>query len=119
MTNEEIKESISKLNNKKKKITQNMSICGVLLVLFVYDYKKFLDADPKLFLIVIYTIITIAPIGILIWDYIQIRKIKSEISELQISLSEESETEVIEINEDNESEENIETEEIDSDSENN
>ncbi|MCI5606885.1 MAG: hypothetical protein SOT46_00055 [Treponema sp.] len=87
MTNEEIKVEISKLNNKKKSIHKNMSICGVLLIFFLYDLKKFIESNPRIILTIIYSIITVTPVVILILDYLQIRKIKNKIKELELNYS--------------------------------
>ena len=64
-----------------------MSICGVLLIFFLYDLKKFIESNPRIILTIIYSIIIVTPVVILILDYLQIRKIKNKIKELELNYS--------------------------------
>ena len=100
-SNDEIQEKINSLTGKKKKLDGSRTLCAFLFCIFLFDWDKFMAGDPSKLLIGIFAVITIVPIGLIIYETKLIQGLKKEIAELTSKLA-------IEDNSDDDEEENLE-----------
>ena len=93
MTNDEIQEKINQLSSKKKKLDGSRTLAAFLFCIFLFDWDKFMAGDPSKLLMVIFAIITVIPVGLIIYETKIIRGIKKQIAELnsQLQIEEDSE----------------------------
>ena len=91
--NEELQEKISKLTSRKKKLDGSRTLAAFLFCIFLFDWDKFMPGDPSKLLMVIFAIITVIPVGLIIYETKIIRGIKKQIAELnsQLQIEEDSE----------------------------
>ena len=101
MTNDEIQEKINSLTGKKKKLDGSRTLSAFLFCIFLFDWDKFMAGDPSKLLMVIFAVITVIPLGLIIYETKIIRGIKNQIAELTSKLA-------IEDNSDDDEEENLE-----------
>ncbi len=87
MTNDEIQEKINQLSSKKKKLDGSRTLSAFLFCIFLFDWDKFMAGDPSKLLIGIFAVITIIPVGLIIYETKLIRGIKNQIAELTSKLS--------------------------------
>ena len=99
MTNDEIQEKINQLSSKKKKLDGSRTLAAFLFCIFLFDWDKFMAGDPSKLLMVIFAIITVIPVGLIIYETKIIQGIKKQIAELNSKLVIEDNS-----NEDNEDE---------------
>ena len=92
MTNDEIQEKINQLSSKKKKLDGSRTLCAFLFCIFLFDWDKFMAGDPSKLLMAIFALITIIPVGLIIYETKIIQGIKKQISELNSKLAIEENT---------------------------
>ena len=105
MTNDEIQEKINQLSSKKKKLDGSRTLCAFLFCIFLFDWDKFMAGDPSKLLIGIFAVITVVPVGLIIYETKIIQGLKKQIVELNSQLIIEEETEDEEAESDEETEE--------------
>lgn len=86
MTNDEIQEKINQLSSKKKKLDGSRTLAAFLFCIFLFDWDKFMAGDPSKLLMVIFAIITVIPVGLIIYETKIIQGIKKQIAELNSKL---------------------------------
>lgn len=86
MTNDEIQEKINQLSSKKKKLDGSRTLAAFLFCIFLFDWDKFMAGDPSKLLMVIFAIITVIPVGLIIYETKIIQAIKKQIAELNSKL---------------------------------
>lgn len=87
MTNDEIQEKINQLSSKKKKLDGSRTLCAFLFCIFLFDWDKFMAGDPSKLLIGIFAVITVVPVGLIIYETKLIQGLKKEIAELTSKLA--------------------------------
>ena len=91
--NEELQEKISKLTSRKKKLDGSRTLAAFLFCIFLFDWDKFMAGDPSKLLMVIFAIITVIPVGLIIYETKIISGIKKQIAELNSLLQIEEDSE--------------------------
>ena len=86
MTNDEIQDKINQLSSKKKKLDGSRTLCAFLFCIFLFDWDKFMAGDPSKLLIAIFAVITIVPIGLIVYETKLIQGLKKQIAELNSQL---------------------------------
>lgn len=86
MTNEEIQEQLNKLNAKKKKLDGSRTLSTFLFCIFLFDWDKFMAGDPSKLLIAIFAVITVVPVGLVVYETKLIQGLKKQIKELNSQL---------------------------------
>ena len=86
MRNDEIQEKINQLSSKKKKLDGSRTLCAFLFCIFLFDWDKFMAGDPSKLLIAIFAVITIVPIGLIVYETKLIQGLKKQIAELNSQL---------------------------------
>ena len=86
MTNDEIQDKINQLNSKKKKLDGSRTLCAFLFCIFLFDWDKFMAGDPSKLLIAIFAVITVVPVGLVVYETKLIQGLKKQIKELNSQL---------------------------------
>ena len=77
--NENIQNKLNLLNARKKKFDKSRSLCAFLFCIFLFDWNNFMSGDPNILLIFIYVVITLVPLGLIVYESLLIKKIKNQI----------------------------------------
>lgn len=93
MTNEELQNEIDFLNKKKKKLDSSRTLCAFLFCIFVFEWESFMAGGPSVLLIVLMALITVTPAALIVFESLEIKKMKEKIKELNAQLEEISEDE--------------------------
>jgi len=86
MNSEEIENELELLNKKKKKYDSSRTLCAFLFCIFLFEWESFMSGDPSFLLISLMVLITIAPVIIIVFESLEIKKLKTKIKELNSKL---------------------------------